>query len=116
MYTVNFNAVYNNVDFRVVVTLNDAAGDPVDINTANFYMDVVPKIGTPTPILELETGGEISLFSDGSDGKLVIHVDHLVMEPLVPGSYKYDLVMDRSGTSEIVMRGNFKIKAGVTDI
>lgn len=118
VYTVNFNKVRNNVDFRHVVTLTDGT-DPVDVSAADFYMDVVPKIGTATPILELEsTGGspEISLFTDGSDGKVVIHVDHLVMEALTPGSYKYDLVMIRSGVSEVVMEGNFKIKDGVTDL
>lgn len=118
VYTVNFNKVRKNVDFRYVVTLTDGATTPapIDISSATFFMDVVPKIGTPTPILSLALGSGLSLFSDGTDGKLLIHVDSSVMEGKAVGSYKYDLVMVRSGVSEVVMEGNFKIKAGVTDL
>lgn len=115
VYTVNFNKVRKNVDFRHVVTLTDGT-NPINIATATFFMDVVPKLGTPTPILSLSLGSGLSLFTDGSDGKLLIEVDHLVMEGKAVGSYKYDLIMVRSGVSEVVMEGNFKIKAGVTDL
>lgn len=115
VYTVNFNKVRKNVDFRYVVTMTDGT-TAINISNATFFMDVVPKVGTATPILELSLGAGLSFYTDGTDGKLVIHVDHAVMELKVNGSYKYDLVMVRSGVSEIVMEGSFKIKSGVTDI
>lgn len=115
IYTVNFNRVRRNVDFRHVVTLTDGT-NPIDISQATFFMDVVPKLGTPTPILELSLGSGLEFSTNGSDGKLIINVDHLVMETKASGSYKYDLVMVRSGVSEIVMEGSLKIVAGVTDI
>lgn len=118
VYTVHFNKVRKNVDFRKVVTLYDGETPPAAINiaAATFFMDVVPKLGTPTPILSLSLGSGLSLLTDGSDGKLLISVDSAVMETKDVGSYKYDLIMVRSGVSETVMEGNFKIKSGVTDL
>lgn len=113
--TVNFLVLYNNVDWHRVVTLTDGAGDPVDISTATFFMEVRPSLGGD-PVLDLALGSGFSLFTNGADGKLLLHVDHLLMEAVTPGGYKYDLVMVRSGVSEIVMRGTIKVKAGVTDL
>jgi len=115
VYTVNFNKVRKNVDFRHVVTLTDGT-DPINLTGATFFMDVVPKLGTPTPILSLSLGSGISLLTDGTDGKILLMVDSSVMEGKAVGSYKYDLIMVRSGVSEVVMEGNFKIKPGVTDL
>ena len=44
------------------------------------------------------------------------YVQHTVMETVPVGSYKYDLVLDRSGATEVLMEGSIKIVAGVTDI
>lgn len=116
-YTVNFKKVRKNVDFRYVVTLHNAANEPVDISQATFEMDVVPKLGTATPVLQLSTAnGQLSLFDTGADGRLLINVDHLLMEAVPAGSYKYDLVMIQNGTSRVVMEGSITVKAGVTDI
>lgn len=112
---VNFLEVFNNVDWRYVIVLQDGAGDPIDISQATFFMDVRPSLGGD-PVLELSLGNGFAFYTDGADGKLVLHVDHLVMEAISPGGYKYDLVMVRSGVSSIPIRGKVKIKAGVTDI
>jgi len=116
-YTVNFNAVYNNVDFRHVVTLTDAEGAAIDVSGATFEMEVKPKVGDDlSAIIELSTGSGISFYTDGTDGKIVLNHAYTAMKLLTPGSYTYDLVKIAGGVTSIVMRGNFKIKLGVTDI
>ena len=113
--TVNFLKVRNNVDFRYVVSLTDGE-DALDITTASFFMQVVPKLGTATVVLDLSLGDGLELFTDGTDGKLVINVDHLVMVDIPVGNYKYDLVMVRGALSEVVIEGTMKIRAGVTEL
>ena len=61
-------------------------------------------------------GAGLRLVTDGTDGKFAIDVQHTVMETVPVGSYKYDLVLDRSGATEVLMEGSIKIVAGVTDI
>lgn len=116
-YIVNFKKVRRNVDFYKIITFKQDATTPLDIGGASFKMQVKPKIGTnPAAILTLTLGDGLSLTSDGTDGKLTILVDHLVMKTKALGSYKYDLVMIRSGASEVVMEGSFKIVDGVTEL
>ena len=115
-YRVNFKKVFRNVDLYQVFTLLSAPSTPVNIGGATFFMMVRPKVGTPTPVLSLSLGSGLQLVTDGTDGKIAINVNHTVMEAIPLGSYKYDLVMDRGGASEIVMYGDFKVVDGVTDL
>lgn len=115
-YQVNFKRVRNNVDLYAVIDILSAPDTPISIATAQFFMQVRPKIGAGAPVLDLSLGDGLSLYTDGTDGKLEIHVDHLVMEAVPLGNYNYDLVMVRGGLSEVVFYGTFKVVDGITDL
>lgn len=115
-YGVNFKKVRKNVDWWQVFHLTTDGTAPIDLSTAVLRMTVVPKLGTPTPVLSLSLGSGLRLVTDGTDGKFAIDVAHTAMEAVPVGSYKYDLVLDRAGASEVLMEGSVKIVAGVTDI
>lgn len=114
---VNFLKVRNNVDFRYVLPFTQADGTtPLDLSGSTFRMDVVPKVGSTTPILSLSLGSGLAFYTDGSDGKLMIDVDKAVMKVKTPGSYKYDIVMTTGTVDVTLAEGTIKIKAGVTDV
>ena len=113
VYTVNFKRVHKNVDWRQVFKITSDGTTPINISAATFKMTIA---SSGTTLMTLTLGSGLALVTDGTDGKLRIDVNHLVMETVAVGSYKYDLVMSRGAASEIVMEGTIKVIAGVTDI
>jgi hypothetical protein len=117
-YKVDFNRVHNNADWWQSFKLTTDGTTPIDLGGAIFSMTLVPKLGAATVdntfAFTMDTG--LQLTTDGSDGLFSINIDHTVMETIPPGTYKYDMILDRSGASQVLMEGVVKIIDGVTDI
>lgn len=114
VYTVNFNKVRKNVDWYQVFRLTSDGTLPVTLVGATLKMQVRPVTGGP-PVLDLSLGSGLMIL-DAADGRFAINVDHTLMETVPVGTYSHDLVLDRSGFSQLVWEGKAKIKPGVTDI
>lgn len=113
-YQVNFLNVRNNVDWYQVFRLTTNGTTPLDLNGVVLKMQV-RSAADNSIVLDLELGDGL-LMIDAADGKFAINVDHLVMKQVAPGNYKQDLVMDRSGASQIVWEGKCRVKPGVTEL
>jgi hypothetical protein len=124
-YTVNFKRVRKNVDWYTVWRFTTDGTTPLDLTGADFHMDVRPRIGEP-PVLELNLEAAIPdpqdafaglvFATDGSDGELILLVDHTVMADVAVGSYRYDLVIIRNGISEVLAEGSIRVVEGVTEL
>lgn len=116
--TVNFLKVRNNVDFKQAFTIKSKVGDDapvaVDLSSATIFMKIRPALGGAA-VVSLSVGSGITK-TDAAAGKITVLIDSEVMETITPGKYLYDLVIVRSGVSEIVAEGYMKIKSGVTDL
>jgi hypothetical protein len=116
-WRVDFLEVFRNVDLYESFQLMATPTVPVNISAATFFLMVRPKIGDPTPVLNLNLTSGLRFVTDGTDGVIAVAVDHRILEAIPAANYKYDLVMIRPGdASEIVFYGDFKIVNGVTDI
>lgn len=115
---INFLDVRNNVDFYRNFTLKskegEAAAVAIDLTSATLFMKIKPSLGGD-PVVSLAVGSGITK-TDPANGKISVLIDSAVMETIEPGKYNYDLVIVRSGLSEMILRGYMKIKAGVTDL
>lgn len=115
---VNFLNVRNNVDFSRTFTIKskdgDAAAVAIDLDSATLFMQIKPSLGGAA-VASLSVGSGITK-TDPANGKISVLIDSEDMKAIDPGKYNYDLVMVRSGLSEIVLQGYMKIKAGVTDL
>lgn len=116
--TVNFLSVKNNVDFYRTLTIKSKVGEAapaaIDLTSATIFMQIKPALGGAA-VVSLSVGDGITK-TDPANGKISILIDSEEMKTIEPGKYIYDLVIVRSGLSEIVMQGYMKIKSGATAI
>lgn len=115
---VNFLKVKNNVDFLRTFTIKSKEGEDAavatDLTSATIFMQIKPSLGGEA-VVSLSVGSGITK-TDPANGKIRVLIDSAVMETVEPGKYNYDIVIVRSGISEIVCEGYMKVKSGATEL
>lgn len=112
-YTVNFLKVRKNADWRRTITCYSAPATPLDISAASFTLKAKNKL-TGAVVLTATLGDGLQFATDGTDGKLMINVDTLVLADIPVGKYIYDVKMVRDGADDIIIEGTVKFVEGVS--
>lgn len=102
--------------FLRVLTLTDAADEPINLAADQFRMQVRESYSSAI-VVELTTeNGRIAVI-DPSGGRLALQLTALETEVLPPGAYMYDLERVKDGDEEQVERlieGAFVVQDEVT--
>ena len=100
--------------FLRTFTWKDSDSVAIDITGYTAKMEVRSGPGTVI-ILTLTTENSRISISDPTNGIFFITVTAADMAPLVPGNYKYDLVMINGAVSTRLIQGAFIIDPEITD-
>jgi hypothetical protein len=110
-YRVDFQSA-NNEDLRQIFELADTAGEPVDLTGATLRMGVEAIAGLAQ--LEASTANGRIEIVDAEAGRFEIAIPAATIGDLPPGSYRHDLLLDRSGSFVRVWSGTLTLSQGVT--
>lgn len=92
---------------RLVVTVTDSAGQPVqdlDVNTFEFRVWQAPPSDDKTPVIELDETGDFVV--DEPNSKVTIELSNVKTVSLEPGEYYHELKMiDVESNENIIMIG-----------
>lgn len=110
------SAVYNIIAYQGATFTLDftyKAGEiPVNLVGYTAAMQVRESPNSPTTVLSLESGDEITL--GGSAGTISIEVSATVMTAVAAGNYQYDLELNSGSQVTRLLQGKFAIEAEVT--
>lgn len=99
--------------FGLNLTYEDASGTPVNLTGYSARMQVRLKTSSPTTILSLTSGNEITL--GGSAGTIVIAISAATTATLDAGDYVYDLeLVAPSAAVTRLIQGRFRVSGEVT--
>lgn len=106
---------YDNEDMIDTLTLQDSAGDPLDLTGISFECDVRTTADAADETYSLP----VVAVGDPTAGIIGFNlpVDPTTkLNPILPtGTYVYDIVtIDGSGGRDTIIRGKIKVKRGVT--
>jgi len=112
--------------FNMTITMTDSAGQPIDLTSYTFSMEVKSKrvsngraSGTTLPVVYEETilaDGVITNSVTAASGQVTFTVDASTMKTIGPGVYVYDIQYENTANSEVrtILEGLFKVNPDVS--
>ena len=85
-------AIETRATMRVVVTMTDDLGGPIDLTGATCTMDIRSQGDGTALLISLTTGNGRIVLSDAANGELTLTISAVDTTPLRPGEYDYDLL------------------------
>ena len=96
--------------FNLTINVTDAAGDPVDMSTYTFKMEIRE---TDTSVDSVVTDDQITIIGY-SIGQIRIKINADIMDDVDSGLYAYDLQTTIGGTTQTWLTGIIKVNEDVT--
>lgn len=110
-YRVDFQSA-SNEDLRQLFEITDTSGEPIDLTGATLRMGL-EAIAGPAQLEASTANGRIEIV-EAAAGRFELAIPAATIEGLPPGSYRHDLLLDRSGSTLRVWSGTLTLSQGVT--
>lgn len=97
-------------DWVKVLTVDDNAGDPVNIGAGTFVGSI--SLGTGKPVI---ASFAFTILNSGTDGQVRITLSASESRKLVPGQkYRYEIVMTLSSLRRPLIKGTITVDGNIT--
>ena len=111
-------AIETRATMRVVVTMTDDLGGPINLTGATCTMDVRSQGDASSLLISLTDQNGRIVLTDAVNGELTLLLSATETEPLRPGTYDYDLLCLLTVAPSDTIRpieGTMTVSASVTD-
>lgn len=106
--------------FSMSITMTDSLGQPMDVSSHSFKMQVRPydlhgNSDSAEATIEILTSEGIDINSDVEEGNVIdVVIDAATMGNIDSGLYVYDFQSDLSGVVTTWLYGTFKVNEDIT--